>query len=813
MSLSSLDDAKLRALNIATADSRQAKTWTNTLISWANLVDRLQEPIRLNLTTTRYRAIDKEERQAVKDVGGYVAGRCDKGSRKASAVTDMQVVRLDMDGAPTDWQEVLEWTLSGFLYAAHTTTSHTPGTPRVRVLVPLNRPVTAEEYGFVARQVAMTIGEGYWPDLTTFRHNQMMFWPSVCSDGEWIFVEGTGLVLDVDEILEENPNWDDLSTWPMSVDSGGMAGSKSKQQDPLEKKGWVGAFCKNYNINEAIENFLPGVYISGNTPDRYSYTNGSLRNGLVVYNEARWAYSYHAISDPAAGQLLNSWDLVRIHLYGELDEKAGENVPNNRRPSFLRMLELAKGDSAVLGLMAKERLEVADSFDVEPEDETPDPWDDSKWLSKLTLANDTFPKKTFRNLCIVLRYDPEFCKLFRFNSMSHEVELTGKWETKIGLGKEGAEVVRKIGASGFESLSDHHISAIRNKLERRWGRDWSAGTLHDAVKLVARDDTYHPIVEILDGLSWDGVERLETWLTDYCDVEDSKYTRQVSRKVLISAVARAREPGCKCDYMLMLLGEQETGKSAVCRILALQDRFFTELRTVDPKIAAENIGGIWIVEMPELEALNKSDTNSFKAFLTVQTDRFRPAYGRTVESRPRTSIVIGTSNEGEVLKDPTGGRRFWPVATGTINFQGLKLVVEQLYAEADLAYMIGENLWLEGDAKIAAKEVQEENRQGDPWEESIRIWLEKPIPKNWYESGDKEYMFEEEMVERTRVCAQEIMAECLQIPAGRQTSTDKKRVGTVMRNTLGWDGKGGKPIPIRFGKRYGVQKGWNRIPF
>ncbi|MDX1450541.1 MAG: virulence-associated E family protein, partial [Acidimicrobiia bacterium] len=346
------------------------------------------------------------------------------------------------------------------------------------------------------------------------------------------------------------------------------------------------------------------------------------------------------------------------------------------------------------------------------------------------------------------------------------------------------------------------------EIERVHRRDWSAKAVNEALQRVAGERAYHPILDRLDALEWDGTPRLDTWLIDHAEAPDNEYVRQASRKLLVAAVARLRRPGCKWDHMLLLHGSQGAGKSTLCRDLALDDRWFAELRSVDPKVAAETIGGVWIVEMCELEAFDRSEISTLKAFVTIQTDRYRPAYGRNVEVRPRSCVVIGTTNEVEVLRDATGNRRFWPVHVGEIDTEGLRAVVEQLYAEADVLYGLGESLWLEGDAVELAKAEQESHRQTDPWEERIATWLSQPVSPDRYD-GQGEAMFGEGSAERDRVCVQEILDDCLSIQVRDQHSGVRRRIGTIMRRMEGWDG----PKSIRFGVRYGVQRGWERIPF
>ena len=809
--IESIDSKRAGPIPVSDAASRTSSRWDTREMSWEELSAKLREPVRLRVTSARLRAAPEEERHALKDVGGWVGGRCRSGSRKSADVLDVRVIRLDMDAAPSDWRGKVRAGLRGFTFLAHTTASHRPEHPRVRVVVPLLRPISPEEYGFLSRRIAADIGPDYWPDRTTFRHNQMSFWPSIPSDGEFLVEEGSGRIADPDAILAANPGWEDLSSWPLHPERPGAA-SSSRAEDPTAKRGWVGAFCRAYDVHAAIATFLPSAYVRGSSPDRYSHVSGSLRNGLVVYDGGRFAYSHHALSDPAAGRLVNSWDLVRIHLYLELDAKTRSDTPTNRLPSYLRMVDLARGDADVLRRMAAERVASEGDFEVlaggGPAPSGAPTRGEETWFASLALDGEALPKRTLRNLCLILRNDRRLSGIVRLDLMAGVVRLLDAWGGSVSAVAGSSERSRP---SPGEELSDRRVSELRVAMEALWRREWSSDACLEALRLVAADDGYHPVRALLDGFEWDGIPRLDRWLVDLCGAEDSEYVRQSGRKFLCAAIARIRSPGCKFDHMLLLHGEQGTGKSSACRTLALEDRFFAELRTVDPRVAAETISGIWWVEMSELDALSRSDANAFKAFVTVQADRFRPAYGRVVEVRPRTCVVIGTTNEVEVLKDQSGNRRFWPIHTGKIDVASLRAQAPQLYAEADRAYASGESLWLEGEAAPAAAAEQESHRQVDPWEETIAAWLELPAAADRYDSADGGAFCEGPLVPRNRVCVQEILVECLGIPAGRQDTLSRRRVAGIMRRVPGWGPSDGRPAVMRFG-RYGSQRGWNRQP-
>ena len=793
----SIDDAFLRGLWIATADSRLSRRWKSGQTTWGRLTDKLRIPHKLNVTAAAYRAASVDERHALKDCGGWVAGQSVSGSRKKSDITGSRILRLDMDAAPVEWHEVVRAALEGLVWAAHTTASHTPEKPRVRVLVPVSRDLTADEYEYLARSLAERIGAEYWPDATTWRRNQMVFWPTVTSGGEFLFAEGTGKVFDVDAYLAGRPDWEDISTWPMSEEGARRPGTEA--EDPREKRGWVGAWCRTYDLHQAIDELLPGIYTRGDTPDRYSFASGSTRNGLVVYGEGRWAYSYHSISDPAAGQLLNSWDLVRIHLYGHLDEAFVGPPGSTKAPSSRMMLKLAEEDSAVKELVARERIADAAEFGVVEGDA---PVDSVKMLTRMTLAADTYPEKTHGNLCLILRYDPRFSGVVRFNIMTGAVESTGKWPDIEKLAET------KPSKRKSNTLTDAQSSRLRCALEKVYRRDWTSTGIYEAVTDVAEDAAYDPLLQELDATAWDGVKRLDMWLSDYCGAEDSEYTRQVSRKFLVQAVSRARIPGVQADHMLLLHGIQGAKKTSLCRALALRDEFFAELvKGTSAKEAEETAAGVWIVEMGEMDWSTNSDAATLKSFVSRRDERHRHPHEKWAETTFRRCVIIGTANKKEILKDSTGNRRFWSidVSDAGLDLDGLRGVVRQLYAEADVLRIAGEHMWLEGEAAAAAVIVQEAHRQVDEWEVLIANWLDKPVSEDVYDRyGDYVPTAAPERP-RTRVCIQEILTDCLGVKPAQQTREIRYRVGGCLRTVVGWEQA---KSTLLFGKRFGMQKGW-----
>lgn len=245
------------------------------------------------------------------------------------------------------------------------------------------------------------------------------------------------------------------------------------------------------------------------------------------------------------------------------------------------------------------------------------------------------------------------------------------------------------------------------------------GTLRDGVLMAARLSKYNPIIDWIKAEKWDGVNRLEHWLSDVYEVEDRPYTRLIGRCFMMGLVKRAIQPGCKFDYMLIIKGEQGLSKSAAFRALAYP--YFTDnaIRVGD-KDSQMAMQLAWIVESAELESLNKSETTLIKQFLSAQEDWYRPPYGSQMVKAPRHSVNVGTTNADTFLKDATGDRRFWPLEVKAVNLELLIAQRSQLLAEALHRLNAGEQYW---PSRQEEKELvfpeQEPFKRSDPWEDNL----------------------------------------------------------------------------------------------
>jgi len=277
-------------------------------------------------------------------------------------------------------------------------------------------------------------------------------------------------------------------------------------------------------------------------------------------------------------------------------------------------------------------------------------------------------------------------------------------------------------------VGDLDLDRVRLWFEEVLGAGVSRRAVEDAVRIAASGASFHPVRAYLEGLTWDGVPRVDTWLEDLCAVvpaspPHARLVRAVARRWLVSAVARAMTPGCKVDAMLILEGRQGIGKSTALRALA-GDAFHCDA-LLDPrgKEACLTLQGVWIYELPELDAVLRHEHSASKAFLSRSFDRFRAPYARAPESVPRSVVFAGTVNHGGYLRDRTGNRRFWTVrCEGELRVDALRAARDQLWAEARHLFEAGESWHLDRDDEAELREEHATRLEHDPWEELLAAW-------------------------------------------------------------------------------------------
>ena len=319
---------------IATANDRFAKLWKNTEVTFDELINRLKTTTVTPETMGEFRNLPKSKQDNIKDVGGFVGGRLKNGIRRRDKVECRSLLTLDADYATPDFCESIDL-FANYSYIIYSTHKHTTEKPRLRLVIPLSRNCTAEEYEAVARKIADEIGIDQFDD-TTYQPQRLMYWSSTSIDGEYVFKYSVRNPIDVDGVLARYNDWHDVDEWQFSSRTVKQKDRLlKKQEDPTTKKGVIGAFCRCYDIHTAIAEFLPDVYVKCSADDRYTYANGSTASGLVVYEDGKFAYSNHA-TDPAGGQLCNAFDLVRTMMQSR--EHLHQNYPHTLLCRNLRQI-------------------------------------------------------------------------------------------------------------------------------------------------------------------------------------------------------------------------------------------------------------------------------------------------------------------------------------------------------------------------------------------------------------------------------------------------------------------------------------------
>lgn len=788
-------------LMISTGKSRYEKKWKNKTIRWSELMAKLKASVETPETHAEYMQLTKDEQDRIKDIGGFVGGHLKEGHRKTGSVVARQILTLDMDFAPVDLTDQILDTIDPDLDCAmviYSTHKHTEKKPRLRLIMPLDRPVSADEYEAIARKIAEKIGIDYFDD-STYQATRLMYWPSHSADVEPFFWHLDSPVLKADDVLAEYPDWSDASYWPESSRMTGIRRKEAdKQGDPTEKKGVVGAFCRTYTVQEAIAKFLPEVYTETAQPNRYTYAAGSTAAGLVIYEDGKFAYSNHA-TDPCGGQLCNAFDLVRVHKYGDLDD-GHEKATGKKRPSYKAMCELAVDDPETkLTLLSDKRESAAEDFAEELED--PD-----KWRLKLSVNEDGSIKPTAANAVIILENDPVLSNI-KYNELSGYVEVIGElpWDrpNKYWRNADDAQLYTWVAAQ-------YHVEFSQVKFTQ-------------AFASVVDRRRFNPLKDYMDGLpEWDGIERVDALLIDYLGAADNRYTREVTRRTLIGAVKRVYEPGCKFDYVLVLDGKPGIGKSTL--LATLGGEFFSDslsLSDTRDKTAAEKLQGVWIMEIGEMQGTRKADIEAMKSFISCQVDKYRPAYGRVVEQHPRTAILCGTTNSMTgFLRDTTGNRRFWPVEVsgGSVSVWDMTTETrDQIWAEALSLYQCGEVAYLDAEMEAQARVEQLNALEYDEREGGLEEYLNTLLPADWYsrtpedrvdyfQNRDALSVDEPATLRRDVICSMEIWREYLGKPKRDFSRIDSWDLANLMARIPGWERSDRQVVP-----GYGQQRPFHRV--
>ena len=700
---------------LSVAGSSASLKWTTVRYTWEDFLERLNRDIRGTDTMRDFDRLDRTARANLKDVGGYMAGELSGARRLKSAVLSRSMITLDVDYADSLFPVEFETRFPGVAAVIYNTRSDRERSRRFRVVVPFSEEVQdAARYEAAARKMAELLGIDLF-DPTTFQAERMMYWQSLSSDQPKVFEVFEGEPISAEYLLSlygNNEEWRDIRNWAFKSDQEKETRaivSKAMAQNPREKAGLVGAFCRAYSVPGAIEKYLSDVYEIAPGNDRYTYKAGHSVGGMIVFDEL-FCFSYHSTDPIADGHAYNAYDLVRVHKFGHL----------GKEDSTREMNKLVCADKECVKDMVTPDANLDDFDDYGDavksditEEVTDLVWDlDGKGNKQVTVNN-------FVN---AFKSDPLLNGLLAYDMLKETIVFTRPSFTAKGS-KKG------------DLVNDTDISIIKGRIERMH-RIYNDAKLNDAVEQVSSDNAFHPIKLYLESLTWDGVPRIDSFLVDYMGAEDNAYTREAFRKMLLAAVTRIYEPGRKFDTALVFYSEQGVGKSTLIQRLS-KGWFNDSLTNLSGKESYEAIQFAWLVELAELSALRKSDVEAVKNFISKREDTYRGAYARRVKTHKRQCVFFGSTNDDEFLKDATGNRRFFPVEvkrtrkTHIIFEPEFDAVVDQLWAEAMEGYMLGESLTLSDKAEVIAGGTREDFTERTPIQGLIEEYLDRLFPADY----------------------------------------------------------------------------------
>lgn len=790
-----------RKYSIAVGNSCETKFWSNEEVTFDELCQRLFNTKYTSETIEQYKHFNKEERNKAKDNGGFVGGKLKGTKRGVSEVLFRSMLTLDLDKAKVGFIDKFT-AESKYLSCLYTTHSHTKEEPRCRVIVPLSRDVTPDEYNAIARLFASQFGIEQF-DACSFRIAQLMFYPTTPKDGEFIFKKVEGEILNPDKFLADYPMWHDISILPLTPDelpkNNVQRGRKKK--DPTELKGVIGAFCRAYTVREAIETYLSDVYEPTDKSNRYSLKSADSKGGLIIYDD-KYAFSHHA-TDIACGKELNAFQLVMLHLFG-----------SDNNDAVKKMKEVARDDEHVRTQLILDNGEFdEDEINDDSQSESPvvskaKPIKD--WISKLSIGIDGAIENTSKNLEIILENDKNL-QGFAYNELSNRVEVIGRvpWDRPKD--------------NRFWREADE--SQLRLYIDKKY-IEFKERNFEVAFNSIVDNRRFHPVRDYLDSLpKWDGFKRVEEVFIKFLSADDNDYTRAITKKTFAACVARAYHPGTKFDSIPVLDGAQGIGKSTLIKYLAGEEFFSDNLSLTDmnDKTAAEKIQGNWLIEIGELSGMKKADIEKVKSFVSTTDDKYRASYGRVVESHPRQCVIFATVNgDGRgYLRDITGNRRFWIVKCNQTLQKRMwdendKNYRDQFWSEAKEIYESGEELYLEGNLLDIATDYQNEALEQDERVGIVEQYLNRLLPTNWHEmdlykrrsflNGD-DFICEKGKIQRTEVSNAEIWCECFGKSQSDLKSSDSYQLAAIMKQIGGWE----RTSSIKKQPIYGRQKIYKKV--
>lgn len=752
---------------VALAPRKDSRQWSQDTITWDTLVDWVQQPADH------------------KECGNYLLGTLRGGRRTKNAIVSRSAVQLDADRADgtlfTDVQNL------PYRALVHTTFNSAPDSLRLRIIIPLDREVTPDEYTHIAHVLMNEMGADKFDPGST-QPERYMFRPAAQNRDWYRHAVVTGPEAAADQLLASFST--DLSTVPAPRPS-------RTKKDPQELPGVVGAFNRAYTIDEAIEAFsIPYTKVAAG---RWQLEGARAEAGLHEVTP-ELVFSHHA-GDPAYGMTCSAFDLVRVHLYGILDEQVPDDTPVHKLPSHEAALEALGRDTKVLEQLVGE-------FSDEPDDPTPpsgpdDPDDPAPntWLMDLRRnARSGKVNDEVHNWDLIGENDPV---------------LRSLWWDELDMSVKADRDLPWRSLEKGEVFTGTDRANLRMHIERAYGVRPPRELLDDLVNTRAQRRSRNPVVEYLDTLQWDGTPRLEECLPG---VVPTEYTRTVARKALVAAVARMYDPGCKWDHTLIIYGAEGRGKTFW--IDRMSRGYTTSLGDIHNKDTLLTMQRSWIVTSDEGFSMRKADADSLKEFLTRTTDTFRLPYEREVMAYPRHCVIWGTTNDPTFLRRQEGNRRYLIVhAEEKLDFARMTdHYVDQVWAEAVHLYHAGEPLFLNESESMVAAQARERYVEEDTLTGVIEEWLDTPVPDNWEDmtpdqrrewrvSADEGFgPAGTQQIQRT--CSTQIWVECLGRRLGEHRRADLLEITKSLRALPGW-----RPLDKRQRlPHYGPQLVFERVP-
>jgi predicted P-loop ATPase len=758
---------------------------------------------RTNESMAEYEFMTEAQKGQVKDGPSFVGGFIRGGRRVRGSIESRCLFTLDVDHANDGFIDMAQlMILNGMAHVIYSTHSHRPEKPKYRIVGPASRDMSPDEYSAASRMLAFIVGMEYF-DKTTFDVNRLMYLPSCSRDANPVFIEGKGRLIDVDHLLGMYADWKDMTQWHRHPAENGdsVKAHGKKLNDARDKTGIVGLFNRVYSLEEAMEKFIPGVYVSvPGYDDRWTYAAGTSTGGMRTYSDGHM-YSEHQ-SDPANdGRCHNAYDLVRIHMFGHMDVDVSKHTNELKYPSQSAMRDIAAADPLVRKLGIDETF---GDWQEDTEDNSEND-DGQSWMMQLE-ADRKDPTKilpTSKNVNIIMKNGP-FKGVLAYDEFLN------------------AEVIRK--PLPWRELKrpneeyEHWLGSDDARLQNYFGMVYrinSKAVIMNAFTEVVHQNEFNPIKNYLLAQVWDGIPRLDLLFVHYLGADDNPYVRAATRKILVAAICRVFNPGCQFDYMLVLVGPQGVGKSTILHKMGM--RWFSDsLKNFDSKEAGEHLQSGWIFEFGELAQMKKAEVDEIKAFITKRSDKYRVAYDRIVSDFPRKCVFFGTTNNYNFLKDDTGNRRFWPVdvdpqkSTKSVFEDMNDYEIGQIWAEALHYHRQGESLKLPPEIEEMAKGIQEMHMEEDPRVGMIAEYLDKPLPERWdrLDAWERINYLRQPTgnIRRNLVCASEVWSECLGKKAGDMKPWEARELCNILRKMPGWKELRGRRHFSFYGKQTAFER-------